>query len=201
MIEKRVFVRKYAGHASRWIAVLLFALMVLLLIAGCDGESEKAGGQNDGSGSSGASALVLPEFQVTTLEGNQVSSESLKGKVVLINFWATWCDPCVKEIPDLQRFYENWKDRGFRIVGFAEENPSGKGNRSDVKSFANQYGVTYPLAMSNRKIRDAFWSRFGYRQKLPTTFLINRDGRLVETFVGRLKPEQFREEVRPLLTN
>jgi len=175
--------------------VIVLVILGVVVPARCDSRSEPSSDQQR----TGASALSLPEFSLETLDGKRITAASLRGRVVLVNFWATWCPPCVEEVPYFQNQYEKWKDRGLVILGIAEKQASGQGNRSDVRSFAEKHGVTYPLAMSNKTIRRTFWTHFGYRRKLPTSFLINRRGKLVQTFVGAVSPEQLQASVRPLL--
>jgi peroxiredoxin len=134
-----------------------------------------------------------PDFHVTTLDGQQVSLASLRGKVVLVNFWATWCPPCRIEMPGFQRVYEAKRDKGFTIVGISTD-AIGSGAVAD---FIRERGITYPIAMANAAvIRD-----FGGARTLPTSFLIDRDGRIrnevkgifasvtLEQAVGRLLAE------------
>ncbi len=196
-------------------ALILFLVAITVALNGCDHEPDRGAGSDGPSrrvpsgspasstttsaGPTGRSALSLPDFSLRTLGGERITSDGLEGKVVLINFWATWCPPCVEEVPDFQRFYQKWKDEGFVVLGIAEKRPSGNGDRSDVRAFADRHGVTYPLAMSNERIRNRFLYKFGYRQKLPTSFLIDRDGKLLRTFVGRVTPGQLKNAVRPLL--
>lgn len=120
-----------------------------------------------GARSAGAHA---PDFEVTTLDGQQVSLASLRGKVVLVNFWATWCPPCRIEMPGFQRVYEEKHDEGFTIVGISTD-AIGSGAVAD---FARERGITYPVAMANAAVvRD-----FGGARTLPTSFLIDRRGRI-----------------------
>ncbi len=111
-----------------------------------------------------------PAFEATTLDGRSVSLESLRGQVVLVNFWATWCPPCRVEMPGFQQVYEEKHARGFTIVGVATD----IGGSSNVREFLAERGITYPVAMATgRIVRD-----FGNVNMLPTSFLIDRQGRI-----------------------
>jgi peroxiredoxin len=112
----------------------------------------------------------VPAFALTTLGGEQVSRESLRGQVVLVNFWATWCPPCRVEMPGFQKVYEEKRDRGFTILGIATD----VGGSRTVADFLAERGITYPVAMATGKVmRD-----FGGANMLPTSYLIDRQGRI-----------------------
>ena len=111
-----------------------------------------------------------PEFHLTTLAGEPVSREALRGKVVLVNFWATWCPPCRLEMPGFQKIYDRKHDQGFTILGVATDAAS----TAEESSFLRERGITYPVAMANGEAVSAF----GNVNTLPTSFLIDRDGRI-----------------------
>ncbi|MFZ0521676.1 MAG: TlpA disulfide reductase family protein [Candidatus Acidiferrales bacterium] len=132
----------------------------------------------------------LPPFLVTDLDGNAVSTAAWKGKVVLINFWATWCPPCRAEIPVLIDLANRYKDR-LQIVGVSvdEEGPQ------DVKKFAEHFGINYPIVMASPEIV----AEYGGVAALPTLFVVNTDGKVVQKHEGLYAPELYETEVRLLL--
>ncbi|MFZ0883188.1 MAG: TlpA disulfide reductase family protein [Candidatus Acidiferrales bacterium] len=132
----------------------------------------------------------LPPFLVTDLDGNAVSTAAWKGKVVLINFWATWCPPCRAEIPVLIDLANRYKDR-LQIVGVSvdEEDPQ------DVKKFAEHFGINYPIVMASPEIV----AEYGGVAALPTLFVVNTDGKVVQKHQGLYAPELYETEVRLLL--
>lgn len=132
----------------------------------------------------------LPPFLVTDLDGNAVSTAAWKGKVVLINFWATWCPPCRAEIPVLIDLANRYKDR-LQIVGVSvdEEDPQ------DVKKFAEHFGINYPIVMASSEIV----AEYGGVAALPTLFVVNTDGKVVQKHQGLYAPELYETEVRLLL--
>lgn len=138
--------------------------------------------------SSGARA---PEFELTTLDGQQVSLASLRGKVVLVNFWATWCPPCRIEMPGFQRVYETKRDRGFTIVGISTD---AIGSRA-VADFVRERGITYPIAMAT----GAVVQEFGGARTLPISFLIDREGRIRNEVKGIFASVTLEQAVDRLL--
>jgi cytochrome c biogenesis protein CcmG/thiol:disulfide interchange protein DsbE len=158
-----------------------------------------AGGEEGGMPplSSGAGVVVrlsdrpvdLPAVAVTDLDGSEISNATLKGKVVLLNFWATWCGPCREEIPMLAALQTHYRDR-LLIVGLSiDERPPG-----DVKAFARELGVNYPVVMATRALADAF----GGVRAVPATFVVDPAGRIVQRHIGLLNGPRTEHEVRVL---
>lgn len=134
---------------------------------------------------------VAPTFALTTLDGVPVSTASLRGRVVLLNFWATWCPPCRVEMPGFQRVYDRRKDEGFTIVGVSTD---ASGSRH-VERFLFEHGITYPVAMASGGIaRD-----FGGVRALPTSFLIDRQGRIRHQVEGAFAEAALNQAVGRLL--
>jgi peroxiredoxin len=118
----------------------------------------------------GGTGEPVPALEVVTLDGEPVSLDALRGQVVLVNFWATWCPPCRLEMPGFQRVYESRRDRGFTIVGLSTDR-TGTG---PVRQFLEERGITYPVAMApGEAVRS-----FGGVTALPLSFLIDRSGRI-----------------------
>lgn len=131
-----------------------------------------------------------PDFTLTTLSGDPVSRESLRGQVVLINFWATWCPPCRVEMPGFQQVYDTHRADGFTILGISTD------ARSDrVAAFLADRNITYPVAMAANSVG----SKFGGVQTLPTSFLIDREGRIRYEVRGIFSETALSQAVRRLL--
>jgi cytochrome c biogenesis protein CcmG, thiol:disulfide interchange protein DsbE len=109
-----------------------------------------------------------PDFRVVTLAGDTLGAESLRGKVVLVNFWATWCGPCRVEMPLLEAMYARHRDRGFVLLGLSVD----RGGAPLVRDYVRSRGVTYPVAIVGAREEGAFGGVRGY----PTSFLLDRDG-------------------------
>lgn len=131
-----------------------------------------------------------PAFQLKDLEGKDLKLEDFHGKVVLLNFWATWCGPCREEIPSLIDLQKRYKDH-LQVVGLAVDEDDEK----FVRKFVDSEGINYPIAMSTGEIRMAY----GGVSALPTVFVINMDGRIVQKHVGLFNPVLYETEVRALL--
>jgi thiol-disulfide isomerase/thioredoxin len=131
-----------------------------------------------------------PELKIKDLDGKELNLDAYKGKVVLLNFWATWCGPCRAEIPSLIRIQEAYKDR-LQIIGMDVDDTDADGLRAFVKT----KGINYPVAMTSVPVRIAY----GGISALPTLFLINREGKMVQKHVGLFDPRLYEIEARALL--
>ncbi len=139
----------------------------------------------------GGGGTDAPEFTLQTLDGEAISLADLRGQVVLINFWATWCPPCRAEMPGFQRVYNEKRDRGFTVIGLSTD----VGGRGPVDAFLAERGITYPVAMaSSRMVRD-----FGGSNLLPTSYLIDRQGRIRHTVKGFFAEATLAQAVERLL--
>jgi len=133
---------------------------------------------------------AAPAFQLNDLNGKPVSLAEARGKIVLLNFWATWCGPCRAEIPDLVDLQKRYADK-FEIIALAtdEDDPD------EVRRFVLQSGINYRVAMSS----DAVRRDYGGIAALPTSFVIDPEGRIVQKHVGLNDPSIYELEVRAML--
>ena len=134
----------------------------------------------------------LPDFSETDLQGRRISSSELRGKVVLIDFWATWCQPCKKEMPGYQKLLDRYASEGFAVVGFKFDTMADKENPI---SFAQRIGVHYPLAVASEELKQ----KFGGIEGLPTTMLYNRQGLLRHKIIGFEYTNVIEADLKPLL--
>jgi len=133
----------------------------------------------------------LPEFSLKDLHGKQLSSADLSGKVVLVDFWATWCQPCKKEMPGYQKLADIYGKRGFAVIGFKFDTMA---DSEDPVLFARKIGVRYPLAVASEQLRQAF----GGIEGLPTTLLYDRQGILRSKIVGFEYTAVIEADLKPL---
>jgi thiol-disulfide isomerase/thioredoxin len=132
---------------------------------------------------------AVPTFTAVDLDGKAISSDAWKGKVILVNFWATWCPPCRAEIPDLVALQEKYRDT-LQIVGVSED----EAPPEHVKRFVEEHRINYPVVMTTRELQHLFPGV----QALPTSFIVDREGRLVQKHVGMLSAELTELEARAL---
>jgi thiol-disulfide isomerase/thioredoxin len=132
----------------------------------------------------------LPPVAFSTLDGRVGSLDNLRGKVVLVNFWATWCPYCRHEMPAMQEFYRDYEKKGFEIIAFSTDDEAGK-----VRDFLRENGYTFPAAMAGDDQRRAF----GDVSQLPTSFIIDRDGKLRYKIHGQVHYGRLEGLVEPLL--
>lgn len=121
------------------------------------------------------------------LDGRIITTEDLRGKVTLVNFWATWCGPCRAEIPDLIKLQERYPDQ-LQIIGVSAD----EGPVQVVEDFATQFGINYPIVMATPELNRAFPGVMA----LPTSFIVDPEGRVVQTHVGLINPGVLEQETR-----
>ena len=135
----------------------------------------------------------VPRYTLTALDGTPLSPDALRGKVVLINFWATWCLPCRVEMPLLQRMAERHREAGLIVVGLSVD----RGAEESVRSFLRERGVTYPVAVVSADVEREFGGVRGY----PTSILVDRSGVVRHLVIGPLAAASFEPAVRRLLAD
>ncbi len=158
---------------------ILITLLITLLAAPGGGQEVKP----DNS--------APPRFSLKDLNGRTVSLSDYKGKVVLLNFWATWCPPCRAEIPDLVRLGKEYQSRGLQILGMTYPEYSLR----VVRRVARQLKVNYPVLLGSRELA----AEYGVEEILPVTIVIDREGRVRGRILGIMDLEEFNQSVAPLL--
>jgi cytochrome c biogenesis protein CcmG, thiol:disulfide interchange protein DsbE len=132
-----------------------------------------------------------PNFKLATMDGKTVELKSLAGKAVVVNFWATWCGPCRREIPGMIRVYEKYKDKGFEIVGISLD----RGGWKDLKPFLAKSPIPYPIVLGG----EAEAKAYGGIEGIPTTFFVDRKGNIVSKTVGSMEEADFEKAVKSIL--
>ncbi len=138
-----------------------------------------------------AQSRKAPDFVLKDLRGRNVRLSSYKGKIVLLNFWATWCPPCRAEMPELVTWQREYRAHGLQVIGVTYP-PT---NRTEVRRFVRGVKTNYPIVLGRKEIKALFYDG----DTLPITVVIDRDGNVRETIEGILLPEEFEEKIRPLL--
>jgi thiol-disulfide isomerase/thioredoxin len=132
-----------------------------------------------------------PAWKLQDLAGKVVTSDQFKGKVVVVDFWATWCPPCRAEIPGYAELQRKYGNDGFVIVGVSLD----QGGPPVVKDFAAKYGINYQLVMGD----DAVVAAFGGVEGIPTTFLIDRSGQIRDRKVGAEETSEYEKKIASVL--
>jgi thiol-disulfide isomerase/thioredoxin len=132
-----------------------------------------------------------PALALKDLRGRTVRLSAYKGKVVLLNFWATWCPPCRAEMPDLVKWQRENRSRGLQVIGVTYP----PAERAEVHTFIRSLGVNYPVLLGTKKTM----SLFTPGETLPLTIVIDREGNVRDHIEGIILPEEFEQKVKPLL--
>ena len=131
------------------------------------------------------------ELKLKDIQGRDVRLSDYRGKVVVVNFWATWCPPCRKEIPDLIKYQHDYGSRGLQIIGVTYP-PE---DLAEVRQFVREAKVNYPVAVGSKETKMLFSSS----EALPLTIVIGKDGRVRDIIEDILLPKEFEEKIKPLL--
>lgn len=143
------------------------------------------------SGAADFESKPAPEWELRDVDGRPVRSDRFSGKVVVIDFWATWCPPCRAEIPGYIELQKKYRDDGLVIVGVSldQEGPA------VVKRFMAEHGINYPVVMGDQEVVDAF----GGVEGIPTTFIIDREGRIRHRKVGAMPTKEYEAVLKRFL--
>jgi thiol-disulfide isomerase/thioredoxin len=189
------------SRTSAWIAMgaVAFALGLIWMAPGLSEQdpdapppaasSGESGGEDDDGDLTGRLARL--DFTLKDMSGADVTLASFKGKVILLNFWATWCGPCRAEIPALVELQEEYGD-DLVVLGFSVDDPVEK-----LKPYADDYKINYPVLVGNGRqdVQDAFGPLWG----IPVSVIIDREGRVAKKHSGIMSKEQFKREIAALL--
>jgi cytochrome c biogenesis protein CcmG, thiol:disulfide interchange protein DsbE len=132
-----------------------------------------------------------PSFALKDLRGKTVRLEDYRGKIVLLNFWATWCAPCQTEMPDLMNLQKQYADKGLQILGITyEKEPAAK-----ITRITRKFKLTYPVLLGAKSLSDSY----GIEEALPVTVIVDREGKIRDRIIGMMEPEEIKEKILPLL--
>jgi len=172
--------------------VIIFALMVvvvagLLLLAKFKGKFPAH------TASVAVKGHDSPDFVLADLQGHAVKLSDLRGKVVVLNFWATWCPPCKEEIPWFVELQKRYGAQGLQIVGVSMDD----GDQKDVEKFAAENAINYPILLGKDNVAE----QYGGIDRLPTTFYIDRNGIVTDRVFGQLGREEIEQNVRKAIAS
>jgi len=162
------------------------AFAVVLALLGC-------GSRRPGSNSDTKAAQPkgpAPDFELENVAGGKIKADDLKGKVSVIDFWATWCEPCIAEIPKFNQVYDQYPN--VRIIGITVMSP-----REDIKPKVQEVGMKYTVLVGNDEVADGFGGLIGF----PTTFVVTKDWKIYKKYLGALpnKQDRIRQDIEKLL--
>lgn len=178
--------RKKKSNGQLWVmlALIVIIIAVIFLLPSCGNRSAKGGASQSDSTTLVKVGDPAPDFSVALFDGSHLTLSELRGKVVLLNFWATWCPPCRQELTRVQKdLIDRFAGHDFLFL------PVSRGEkRSDVAAFREKTGYTFPMGLdSTRTIYDRYATNF-----IPRNYLIDRDGRIITATIG-YSPEEFDE--------
>lgn len=170
------------------LAALLLGLAGAGLYLGLTAGEAGSGAPPEGEGSLAIPAATVP---FRTLEGDTVTLEDLRGRVVVLNLWGTWCPPCRREIPHLVELQERIEPRGATVVGLAVDS----GTPEEIRAFARQFGMNYPIWRGATQTVVEHYRAVGF----PTTLIVDRDGIIRERYLGPQSAEELMAGLEPFL--
>ena len=151
------------------------ALIVMLALFGCNSAPSKSAAP--------ATKGPAPDFELENIAGGKIKSADLQGKISIIDFWATWCEPCWSEIPKYNKMLDEFRGKGVEIVGITVESPY-----NDIRPKAKELGIKYSVLVGNDKIQEGFGGMIGY----PTTFVVTKDWKIYKKYMGALPDKEVR---------
>jgi peroxiredoxin len=172
-------------HLKNKIFVSLFVVSISFLGFVIPGEIKT---RNDFLQESFLIGKSAPDFTLKDIKGKNVKLSSFKGKVIILDFWATWCPPCRAEIPSFVELQKQYQKKGLSIIGVALD------DNEKVKKFARDYSINYTLVIGSEKVQ----IQYGGVTAIPTTFVIGKDFRIKKQYVGLIEKEAFEKDILEL---
>ena len=168
--------------------------LFLVLLPACKQPKTETGAKSSPAAVSSQSMQMMPPFKLTSLTDQTViDSSQFKGKVLLVSFFASWCPPCIMEIPSLIELQNSFGPKGFSVVAFSVDS----GSLAPLKSIIAQKKINYPVFMADPDVTEGFGRVTG----IPVSFLVNRQGQLVKKHIGYVEHDILAEEIKTLLAS
>jgi peroxiredoxin len=172
-------------HLKTGMALAIMAVLAIITSLAWSSPSQ------NGSQVAADQSVVAPNWELKDVNDKTIHSSDFKGKVVILDFWATWCAPCRMEIPGFIALQKKYAQQGLVVVGASVD----EGGASTVKQFMEKLGMNYPVVLADEKMQD----QFGGIEVVPTTFVIDREGHIVKKYFGLTDESEFEQEIKPLL--
>lgn len=170
--------------------ILISALTISFISVACSDDVKENPDNRELSSGSIESAEKAPDFSLTSTNGESIKLSDYQGKVVILDFWATWCPPCRKGIPDLVEIQNEFKDDVI-VIGVSLDDDT----KSEVVPFMKEYGINYPVVYGDNKVV----TDFGSINAIPTSFIINKKGEIVEKHVGLVPKSTYVNRIKQIL--
>jgi thiol-disulfide isomerase/thioredoxin len=175
------------------LVVVIFVVASMLLAGHFISQRRAAAPAGAALTSADPAGRAAPDFELKSIDGKSYKLADLRGKAVLLNFWATWCPPCKIEIPWFIELQKQYANQGLIVVGVAMDDDTNK--QKVVSDFANQMKIDYPILLGTDQVAD----QYGGVDALPTTFFIGRDGKIVRRVMGLAGHSEFEEAIQAAL--
>lgn len=167
------------------IILIIVALVIsVMLIFGIQKARHTSGQPNSGK----LQGQLAPDFELASVDGKNVKLSDYRGKAVLLNFWATWCEPCKIEMPWFVDLQKKYGEQGFQVIGVAMDDAPPK----EIAEFAQKMGVNYPILIGKEKVGDDY----GGVQFLPSTFYVGRDGKVIDRVFGLVSRSEIENNIK-----
>jgi cytochrome c biogenesis protein CcmG, thiol:disulfide interchange protein DsbE len=186
-----VSAQKQTENESSWTAGRIIAVAVIAVMIAAIGYILFAGGKKDewtgrkvalpGASIKDASYTQPTDFNVPTIDGRSIKLSAYQGKVVVLDFWATWCPPCQREVPQLVRLAKENQSRGLEVIGLHIDD-QGRSTPEMIRSFMSNYGINYTVAHASNDMFEAYLGRV--ETAIPQTLVFDRKGRLIAHLIG-----------------
>jgi len=175
-----------------WIytGAFLLAALIFFIVNNIEDVAEQGPYPPNYTPTNTSSLQPAPMFSLSAVNGSILNLADYKGKVVVLDFWATWCPPCRKGIPDLIEIKKQYGDN-FEIVGVSVDTET----KPDVPGFIKEYGINYPIVYGNMGV----YNEYGGIRSIPTAFIINQDGKIFKKYVGLVPKETLVKDINSLL--
>ena len=172
------------------ILIVVAIVISLMLVFGIQKTRHGSAGSMQGGGAN-LQGQLAPDFSLAALDGTMMKLSDYRGKAVLLNFWATWCEPCKIEMPWFVELQTKYGPQGFQILGVAMDDATNK----EISDFAKKMSVNYPIMIG----KEAVGNQYGGLPFLPSTFYIDREGKVVDRVYGLKSKSEIEEDIQKAL--